>query len=177
MSNNKQEKTILVGPSGSGKDFLLRGLIKMNLRYFPKFTTRPKRELEVDGVEYNFIDDQTFNSLLNDKLIKVYQSFNIKDQIWHYGITKENFDNNQLFIMTPFEINQISEEELKECFVVYLDIDINIRRKRLKNRNDNNDSIERRLQADLDDFKNFNKYDLKLTDPEFEPDWVYDLIN
>ena len=101
----------------------------------------------------------------------------MKDQIWHYGITKDNFDNNQLFIMTPFEINQLTEDDLKKCFVVYLDIDIEIRRSRLNRRNDNNDSIDRRLQADLLDFHNFNKYDLKITDPEFEADWVYDLIN
>lgn len=175
--NTKQEKTILVGPSGSGKDFLLRGLIKKELRYSPKFTTRPKRQLENDGIDYNFIDNQNFDRLNNEGLIKVFQTFNIKDQIWHYGITKDNFDNNQLFIMTPFEINQLTEDDLKKCFVVYLDIDIEIRRSRLNRRNDNNDSIDRRLEADLLDFHNFNKYDLKITDPEFEADWVYDLIN
>ena len=29
----KNEKVILVGPSGSGKDYLLRGLVKKNLKY------------------------------------------------------------------------------------------------------------------------------------------------
>jgi guanylate kinase len=177
MSNIKQEKIILTGPSGSGKDFLLRGLIKKELKYSPKFTTRPKRYLERDGIEYNFIDNQNFEELQKEKKIKVYQSFLIGEDTWYYGVTKENFDNNQLFIMTPHEISQLSEEDLKGCFLVYLDIDMDIRRKRISNRNDNNDSIERRLQADEIDFKNFKNYDLKVTDSEFEAEWVYDLMN
>ena len=177
MSNIKQEKIILTGPSGSGKDFLLRGLIKKELKYSPKFTTRPKRYLERDGIEYNFIDNQNFEELQKEKKIKVYQSFLIGEDTWYYGITKQNFEENQLFIMTPYEISQLSEEDLKGCFLVYLDIGMEIRRKRISKRNDNNDSIERRLQADELDFKDFKGYDLKITDPEFEAEWVYDLMN
>lgn len=176
MSNLKREKIILTGKSGSGKDHLLKELIKKDLSYSPKFTTRPKRELETDGVEYNFISNNEFIELAKQDKIKVFQTFIINDDTWYYGITKENFDNNKLFIMTPFEISQLSEEDLKGCFLVYLDIDIDIRRKRISNRNDNNDSIERRLMADEIDFKDFKGYDLKVTDPEFESDWVYDLM-
>lgn len=174
--NQKTEKLIMVGQSGSGKDFLRRALIKKSLSYEPKFTTRPKRLYETQGVDYNFISNSEFESLKNNSQIKVYQSFQIADSIWNYGITLENFNNNQLFIMTPFEISQLSEKDLSGCFVVYLDIDIEIRRKRLIKRNDNNDSIERRLQADLEDFKDFNYYDLKITDPDFDADNVYDLM-
>lgn len=177
MSNLKHEKIVLTGKSGSGKDHLLRGLIKKDLKYSPKFTTRPKRELETEGVEYNFITNDKFTELSSSDEIKVFQTFIINDDTWYYGITKENFDNNKLFIMTPFEISQLSEEDLKGCFLVYLDIDIDIRRRRISNRNDNNDSIERRLTADEIDFKDFKNYDLKITDPEFESDWVYDLMN
>ena len=177
MSNSKTEKIILTGGSGSGKDFLLRGLIKKSLKYSPKFTTRPKRLLETDGVEYNFIDNTYFQKLNDEGQIKVYQEFLINGETWYYGITKENFNSNQVFIMTPYEISQLSEEDLKGCFLVYLDIDTKIRRKRISNRNDNNDSVERRLQADELDFKDFKKYDLKITDPEFEAEWVYDLMD
>jgi len=174
---NKTEKLIIIGPSGSGKDFLLRGLIKKELRYSPKFTTRPKRSLETDGVEYEFITNDKFDELNKAGEIKVYQSFLIDEDTWYYGITKQNFENNQLFIMTPYEISQLSKEDIDSSFIVYLDIDMEIRRKRISNRNDNNDSIERRLQADELDFKDFKEYDLKVTDPEFEAEWVYDLMN
>lgn len=176
MSNEKREKIILTGKSGSGKDFLLRGLVKKGLRYSPKFTTRPKRYLETEGIEYNFIDNKLFQQLNKESKVKVYQEFTINGEQWYYGITKENFEDNQVFIMTPFEIQQLSEQDIKDCFLVYLDIDMEIRRNRISKRNDNNDSIERRIQADELDFKDFNKYDLKVTDPDFEADWVYDLM-
>ena len=39
-----------------------------------------------------------------------------------------------------------------------------------------NDSIRRRLDADDVDFEYFTDYDLKITDPEFDADGVYDLM-
>jgi dephospho-CoA kinase len=114
---------------------------------------------------------------MKDNEVKVYQSFPIGDEIWYYGITKENFNNNQVFIMTPHELSQLSEIDRVGIFIVYLDIPEDIRRKRISNRNDNNDSIERRIKADELDFKGFNTYDLKITDPEFDADSVYELMD
>lgn len=177
MSNDKKEKIIIIGGAGSGKDYLRCELIKLGLRYYPKFTTRPKRDLEVHGEDYDFIDYNLYADLHNQKKIKTTQSFVINDVNWYYGITKENWENNQLFIMTPYELSQISEEELKGCFVVYLNIDIETRRGRIMERNDQNDSIERRLLADIEDFKEYKYYDLSITDPDFEAEWIYDLMN
>jgi guanylate kinase len=174
--SEKTEKLIIVGPSGSGKDFLRRGLIKKGLRYSPKFTTRPKRQNETDGLDYQFISEDDYLNLKNSDRVKVYQTFEIFDKIWKYGVTVDNFENNQLFIMTPFEISQLTDKDLSGSFVVYLDIPIDVRRKRLIRRNDNNDSIERRIQSDLEDFKDYNYYDLKITDPEFDADSIYDLM-
>jgi guanylate kinase len=65
----------------------------------------------------------------------------------------------------------------KGCFVVYLDIDRKVRESRLLGRQDKNDSITRRLDADDIDFQSYNDYDLKITDPEFSSDDVYDLMD
>jgi len=79
--------------------------------------------------------------------------------------------------MTPDEFSNINPELRKVCFVVYLDIDRIIREYRLFKRRDMNDSITRRLDADEEDFKDFKDYDLKITDPEFTADDVYDLMD
>ena len=78
--------------------------------------------------------------------------------------------------MTPGEIKQIDEVTRKGCFVVYLDIDRSVRESRISGRNDNNDSVKRRLDADEIDFKDFKDYDLKVTDPEFEVEMVLSLM-
>jgi guanylate kinase len=79
--------------------------------------------------------------------------------------------------MTRHELEQIDLEERKNCFVVFLNIDIETRKKRLLKRNDQNDSIDRRIKADEEDFKDFRDYDLSITDPEFESEWIYDIMN
>lgn len=176
MNNIKNEKVILVGPSGSGKDHLLRGLIKMDLNYHPKITTRPKRRMENQGIEYDFITNKRFQSLLESNKIKVYQHFTINESDWYYAIDNNNFNDNQLFIMTPHEISMLSPEDRKKCFIVYLDIDESIRRNRITRRNDNSDSVNRRIESDKEDFRNFVDYDLRITDPDFDIDMVYDLM-
>lgn len=173
MDIKKTEKMILIGKSGSGKDFLLRKLKELGLKTSVKITTRPKRQGEIDGVSYFFKENDSFEKL--DLIVK--QEFkNDKGDLWKYGILKEDFENSQVFILTPDELSQISSEIRKKCFVVYLDIDRQIRESRIFNRSDSNDSIIRRLDADDIDFKNFSDYDLKITDPEFDAESVLSLM-
>jgi guanylate kinase len=178
---NKSEKIIIIGSSGSGKDWLLRQLKKEGLKVSVKTTTRPQRKNEVQFETYNFIGDSEFKSLLEKKQLICYQSFNVTPEgrdpeTWYYGLSKEEFNKAQAFIMTPGEIEQIDKEIRKGCFVVYLDIDRKIRESRISGRNDNNDSVQRRLDADEIDFKSFSDYDLKITDPEFEVEMVLSLM-
>jgi guanylate kinase len=169
----KNEKFIILGQTGSGKSYLISGLTKLGEKYAPKITTRPVRDGEVNGVDYCFISNHEFEKMLDLNKIKVYQKFVINGENWYYGISMENFHNTNIFMMTPSEFNTLSTEERKGCFVIYLDIDESIRRIRLQSRNDNNDSIERRINSDKEDFKGFNDYDLKLTDSEFDVKMVH----
>ena len=181
-SNDKREKCIIIGKSGSGKDFLLRNLVKKDLIGCLKTTTRPKRNHETLGIEYDFVSDSLFNEMIKDDKLVCYQTFNVKPlnrdpETWYYGISKEEFERAQVFIMTPGEFSYIDSETRKKCFVVYLDIDRDIRENRILKREDKNDSVKRRLDADEEDFKGFNDYDLRVTDPDFNADDVYDLMN
>jgi guanylate kinase len=178
----KSEKIILLGASGSGKDHLMMKLVEKGLKGCLKCTTRPKRTNEEQGVTYNFITEKEFIKSINENRFISYQTFSVlpdgrDPETWHYGITFEDFNESQIFIMTPGELKNISPEIRKGCFVVYLDIDRSIRESRISGRNDFNDSVKRRLDADEIDFKDFNDYDLKITDPEFSSDVVYDLMN
>ena len=174
--SEKQEKIIILGHSGSGKDYLRKELTKLGLKYAPKFTTRPRRVNENNNEDYNFIDYNFYVDLHKRNLIKTSQRFVINGVNWYYGITKENWDNNQIFIMTTEELNQVPKDDRINCFVVYLKIDKDIRIERLLERHDYNDSIDRRVEADEKDFEYFKDYDLCITDHEFEPQMVYDLM-
>jgi guanylate kinase len=181
MSETKTEKIILLGKSGSGKNYLLDRLVEKGLKPCLKLTTRPQRKLEQQGIAYNFITEQKFHQLLSENKFLAYQTFEVtpegkSPEIWHYGITNEEFEKSQLFIMTPGEFSNITPEMRKRCFVVYLNIDRKVRENRLFKREDKNDSILRRLDADEIDFQGFNDYDLKISDPDFSADDVYELM-
>ena len=170
---DKTEKLLICGHSGSGKDFLLRQLKEKGLKASTKVTTRPKRKNEVEGVNYYF---KTLNQFESLDLLVSQDFYNDKGELWKYGILKEDFNNSQAFILTPGEVRQLTPEVRKNCFVVFLDIDRSIRESRISNRQDHNDSIKRRLDADEIDFKNFTDYDLKITDPEFDVDSILSLM-
>ena len=57
---------VISGPSGVGKDSVLRGLREQGLpfRFVPTMNTRPKRSDEIDGVDYFFVTTAEFVTLL-----------------------------------------------------------------------------------------------------------------
>lgn len=177
----KREKLILLGKSGSGKDYLMRKLVEKGLKPCLKWTTRPARFREVQGVSYNFVNSEIFTESIKNNKFLCYQKFEVtpedkSPETWYYGITNEEFDSAQIFIMTPGEFSNLDYERRKGCFVVYLDIERSVRESRLFRRHDKNDSIKRRMDADEVDFAGFSDYDLRVTDPEFEADDVYSLM-
>ena len=178
----KHEKLILLGKSGSGKDYLMRKLVEKGLKGCLKMTTRPQRKNEIQGVTYNFVSESDFLQSINENKFLAYQTFyvtpeNKEPETWYYGITMQEFNESEVFIMTPGEFSNLTPDMRKSCFVVYLDIDRDVRESRLFNREDKNDSIKRRLDADEIDFKDFKDYDLRIKDPEFSADDVYDLMD
>lgn len=178
----KNEKVIILGKSGSGKDFLMRKLTGKGLKPCLKWTTRPQRKFEKNGVTYNFVDDSEFLQSINENKFLTYQEFEVTPddsdaEKWYYGVTTNEFESSQVMIMTPGEFKDITEEQRKGCFVVYLDIDRKIRESRLLTREDKNDSIKRRLDSDEIDFSDFIDCDLKITDPGFNADDVYGLMD
>jgi guanylate kinase len=57
---------VISGPSGVGKDSVLRGLKERGLpfRFVPTMNTRPRRADEEDGVDYFFVTTEEFVTLL-----------------------------------------------------------------------------------------------------------------
>jgi guanylate kinase len=58
---------VISGPGAVGKDHLITRLLPQDprLRYSVSYTTRPRRELEVDGKHYSFVDHQRFQQLID----------------------------------------------------------------------------------------------------------------
>ncbi len=66
------------GPSGVGKDTLIKHLLKLdpNLRYSISYTTRPPRPGEFDGVNYRFVSREQFEQLLGQGALLEHATYN-----------------------------------------------------------------------------------------------------
>lgn len=153
-------KIIIVGPGGSGKDFLRKKMVDKGFKYGVSFTSRPPREGEGEGIDYYYRDEDFFES--NSDIFLELQEFNG----WRYGISKGEFSVKNLFILSPAGLRSLPKSFRDESFVIYLNPPEDIRTERLKSRNDA-DSVERRLIADKGDFFKFSDYDIMITNEDF----------
>lgn len=157
-------KIIICGPGASGKDFLKKKFLAKGLKQSISYTTRPMRTGEVHGIDYFFVTEEVFKAMIEAREFREFNLFG--DKNWYYGTTKQEFIDSSLFIMTPSGIKALNKIERSECFVIYIDVDEEVRLKRLKKRKDA-DAPERRIQTDRDDFKYYTDYDLKVSNADF----------
>jgi guanylate kinase len=81
---------VISGPGGVGKDTLIEKLLARDpcLRYSVSYTTRPRREYEVDGEHYSFVDRPTFERLLESGELLEHATINGN----LYGTSGERLD-------------------------------------------------------------------------------------
>lgn len=151
-----KSKIIIVGPGGSGKDFLRKKFTAKGFTYGISFTSRPPREDEKEGADYFFRDEEFFKS--NEDIFLEVQIFNN----WYYGISKGEFEAKDLFILSPGGLKSLSKEDRSRSMVIYLNPPEDLRIERLGMRNDA-DSLDRRILADRKDFFQFSDYDIEIT--------------
>lgn len=155
----------LMGKSATGKDSIYKKLLSENfgLKEVTIYTTRPKRDGEVDGIEYYFVDEDYLNNN-KDKLIekRVYNTVYGK---WYYATMddgKINKDENYLMIGTLESYNSLKKYYGEDqIFPIYLHVDTDTRRERAIKREESEDKpkyeeMNRRFLADEKDFKEEN---------------------
>lgn len=150
------KKIILCGKSCTGKTTLKQHLV--SLGYVPgvSYTTRKKREHEIEGLDYHFIEKEDFIS-------NIYSFFEW-DQIGdaYYGTRSEDFDKSNVFIFTPKAIKNMPMHQRKDSLVIYLDSPLDHRIKRAVLRGDSYESIVDRIPKDCHTFSGFDDFDMKL---------------
>ena len=125
---------IIAGKSCSGKDTTMSELVnKFNFTPIISTTTRPIRDCETDGVEYNFTDTETFLNMLKDGTIFEYRKYETVFGVWYYGSSVvENVDTvDYVTIMDIEGCKEYIEQYGKDnCFIVYLMCSDDIRKQR-----------------------------------------------
>lgn len=144
---------VILGKAGSGKDTLAQRIVADNrFSLVVTATTRPKRDYEVNGIDYIFMTEEEFKKV--EKIEEV--SFNG----WHYGtpISALSKDKINVIVINPDGFITLASNN-KIDIVGAFEIQVNDKERLLRqlNReeNPNVDEIARRYIADKKDFQEF----------------------
>ena len=157
-----QSKIAIVGPGAAGKDHLRQKFQNRGFVFGVSSTTRPPREGEVHGKDYYYLTDEEFNAGIENGLFAEWQEFNN----WKYGLMKPEFERCDVMILNAEAVELLEPEYRDRLFVIYMDIDREVRLKRLQDRKDF-DNPERRIQEDDKQFRNFSDFDCRITNEDF----------
>ena len=154
---------MFIGPSSSGKDFFYRKATKKyNLKEITLYTTRPKRNGEIDGREYFFISDKEMDELdVNNNLVE-RRDYNTKHGIWSYATRGDDIDyikDNYIVINTWEGYKKYIEYfGMDNVIPIYIDVNYNTRieraiKREMKQENPKYNELRRRFIFDRVDFK------------------------
>ncbi len=175
----------LMGKSSSGKDTVYRELLRddeLKLNKVVLYTTRPIREGEVDGVQYHFVDEETFNDFVRENRVIEDRVYNTYHGLWRYFTVDDgsiDIDKYDYLIIGTLESYARTAEYYGKANVlpIYIEVDDGIRLQRAldrekKQENPKYQEMCRRFLADAEDFsdekmneagitKRFNNEDLQ----------------
>ena len=152
---NKYKIIALFGESGTGKDSIKKYLVKNeNMNNIISFTSRPKRDNEIDNVDYHFITKDKFLQLMQKKKFLEVSIFNH----WYYGSSVDSLKKDTINIGV-FNVHGVSNLlKSKNLDVFPVRIQVSDEKERLirtlnREKNPNCSEICRRFLADQEDFK------------------------
>lgn len=158
----KYKLIALFGKSGSGKDTIQNKIVfslPNEIHKIVPYTTRPKRENEIDHKDYHFVTAEIFDTMIANDFLLEKTCFNN----WYYGTSIKSLNENKINIgvFNPQAIQNIFDNLYKNQIII-LPIQIytnnKIRLIRSLNREENPNCLEicRRFLADEKDFENIN---------------------
>ncbi len=97
---------ILSGVAGAGKDTIKKELIKRleNVETLPSYTSRPKREGDVEGETYNFVTREEFEKMIEG------------GEFYEYDVHHNNYYGTS---------RKLLNEKIKSGKIIVKDIDVN----------------------------------------------------
>ena len=129
---------VLLGASGSGKSTLEHELATHHgFEKIISYTTRQPRESEENGKDYYFVDNDTFNEILDRGLFAEHDEYS---QNRLYGTLKSDYvEGNKVVVLTPNGLRQLQKNcPNEDIFTVLVESSLGTRIKRYIDRCDVN---------------------------------------
>ena len=155
---------VIMGKSATGKDTLYKELLKkkdLGLHPVVPYTTRPIREGEQEGVEYHFVDSETYEQMKEEHRVIESRDYQTIHGIWSYFTVEDaqfQGEESVLLINTLEGYEQILQYFGEEVVVpLYIELEDGIRLSRALKREQSQkepkyQELCRRFLADCEDF-------------------------
>lgn len=170
---NKGRVYIISGPSGSGKDSVMKKVFEkqLDIAFSISSITRAMRPGEVEGEKYNFISRERFEEMIkNDELLE--HNVFVGN---YYGTPKApviNCIENGKDILIEVDVNgaiQIRDKMPEAVSIFIMPPSLDILKKRLTGRGtDSEDVIEKRLNEALREIASAKDYDYIVVNDDLE---------
>ena len=161
-------------PSGSGKTTLCKALrsAQPDIEWSTSHTTRLKRDIEINGVDYHFISVDKFEQLILEEAFAEWENVHG----YYYGTTKNNLEtaihNDKTLLLEMDVKGSMSVKKLypQHTFSIFiLPPSLDQLRKRLKSRGtDSDERIEIRLKRFQQEIEFQNKFDQVMINEDLE---------
>jgi len=164
---------VICGPSGVGKGTICKELLKkrQDLKLSISATTRPKREGEVDGINYFFISEEQFKNMIEkDEFLEYAQVYGN-----YYGTPKDFVINalregkDLILEIDTQGARQIKEKFPEGIFIFILPPSMKELKKRIVGRGTETiDIIEKRLKSAYNEISLIKDYDYYVINDDIE---------
>ena len=164
MTEKKARLFVVAAPSGAGKTTLVKELVKRNpeLRFSISYTTRKQRRTEVDGVDYLFVDLDTFEKKRAEG--EMLESAQVFDN--YYATSRSQVEENlaaghDVLLEIDWQGARQVREAMPQCVTIFiLPPSLDELERRLRDRRtDTPEVISRRLRDALSDMSHWDEFD------------------
>jgi guanylate kinase len=161
---------VITGPSGCGKSTLANLMLEEleNVAFSVSYTTRRKRDTEIEGEDYHFVSTETFEKMIQDDKFVEWAMVHGN----YYGTTKNVLerkatDGDLLLDIDVQGAEQIREKHGEAVFIFILPPLFPELRKRLEKRGQDSESIiQKRLGVAREEIKRYREFDYLVVNDE-----------
>jgi guanylate kinase len=169
----KRLSFVVSAPSGTGKTTIIQNIIghSDNYEFVISTTTRPRRNDEIDGKNYIFVQENVFKKMIDESAFIewafVHQHY--------YGITKKEIDRIRDSGKTPiFDVDVQGAKSLRKkladgVFIFIVPPSVEALKERLMNRKtETEEQIAVRLNNALNEMRQYELYDYLVVNEKVE---------
>lgn len=164
---------VISAPAGTGKTTLsnmLQSEFDCVVRSV-SYTTRPKRANEVNGIDYHFVDEKTFQQMIgNDEFLEYAKVFN-----YYYGTSKEYVENmlsvgkHVLLVIDTQGAMQVRDNKIPATLIFIKPPNFEELKNRLKKRNtESTQVLALRLSKAEEEMNTAVFYDYEITNDDLK---------